>query len=181
MGYFNPMPDKNIYTDVILKFVMDIVVVIVFAFFIIFFFCDKATVVGNSMSPEFTNGEVVLINKMAYTIGSPKRFDIVVFENNNSTGIKRIIGLPGEKIKIVDSKIYINGELLQDTYFEDSYESGYADEEIEIGPDEYFVMGDNRNVSEDSRFSYVGNVKYSEIIGKVWFIASPFNRLGLTD
>lgn len=181
MGYFNPIPDKNLQVDVILKFVIDIIVVVTLAFFVIFFFCDKSTVIGSSMSTELSNGEVVLINKMAYRLGDPERFDVIVYKTENGTGIKRIIGLPGEKIKIEDSKIYINGELLEDEYFKDNYESGYAEKEIEIGPDEYFVMGDNRNVSEDSRFSYVGNIEYDDILGKAWFIASPFNRLGFID
>lgn len=181
MGYFNPIPDKNIYTDIILKFVIDIIVVVTIAFFVIYYFGDKSTVIGSSMSSSLANGEVVLINKMAYNLDKPERFDIIVFKTENGTGIKRIIGLPGEKLKIEDSKIYINGELLKDKYFDENYESGYVSEEIEIGPDEYFVMGDNRNVSEDSRFSYVGNIKYEDIIGKVWFIVSPFNQIGFVD
>lgn len=181
MGYFNPIPEKNFLIDVILKTIIDIVVVVSIAFFFIIFFCDKSVVIGSSMSSELGNGETVLINKMSYLLGEPERFDVIVYENGNGPNIKRIIGLPGERIKIVDSKIYINGEILEDIYFSDTFESGYVTDEIEIAPDEYFVLGDNRNVSEDSRFSYVGNVKSDEIIGKAWLIAAPFERIGFID
>lgn len=181
MGYFNPLPEKKTAIDFVLKTICDVIVVIALACFFIYFFCEKADVVGNSMSDEIVNGEVVLIDKMKYELREPKRFDVIVYKIDDNINIKRIIGLPGEKIKIVDSTIYIDGKAIEDKYFEGNYESGYVDTEIEIGPDEYFVMGDNRNVSEDSRFTYVGNIKYEDIIGCAWFVASPFNKLGFID
>ncbi len=181
MGYFNPIPNKNLFVDTILKTIIDILVVVLLAIFVIYFYCDKATIVGNSMSKELSNGEVVLINKLSYRVGTPDRFDVIAYKNDSGISVKRIIGLPGEKIQIIDSKIYVDGEVIEDIFFEGTFESGYVNNEMEIGPDEYFVMGDNRNVSEDSRFSYVGNVKYADILGKAWFIVAPFNRMGFVE
>lgn len=186
MGYFNPIPDKNIFLDVILKWIIDIVAVIAIAVFFVIYMCDTADMVGNSMSPVLGNGESVLINKLSYNLGTPERFDVIVFtDDEGKETIKRIIGLPGESIKIVDSKIYIKNDegekILEDKYFSDKYESGYVTEYMEIPMGEYFVMGDSRNLSEDSRFAYVGNIKEDDIIGEVWLIYSPFNRVGFVD
>ncbi|MBQ2745666.1 MAG: signal peptidase I [Lachnospiraceae bacterium] len=186
MSYFNPIPDKNFVLDVVLKWIIDIVAVIMFTVFIIIYLCDTADMTGNSMSPTLNNAENVLINKFSYELGEPERFDVIVFKNDDGgESIKRIIGLPGEEIKIEDSKIYIRNEegekVLEDIYFEGKYEPGYVDEYMEIPMGEYFVMGDSRNVSEDSRFEYVGNIRKEDIVGKVWMIYSPFNRIGLVD
>ena len=181
MGYFNPIPERNIFTDIILKWITDIIVVILIAVLFIIYYCDKAQVVGNSMAPELSNEETILIDKLSYTLGQPERFDVIAYNSETGIIIKRIIGLPGEKIKIVDSKIYINGKELKDIYFEGKYESGNLSTEIEIGTDEYFVMGDSRNVSEDSRFSYVGNINIKDILGIAWFVAAPFDKMGFIE
>ena len=91
--------------------------------------------------------------------------------------VKRVIGLPGEEIQIVDSKIYINGEEIEDRYCDGNFESGSASSTIKINDNEYFVMGDNRHLSQDSRFEYVGNIKRSDILGKAWLIISPFSKI----
>lgn len=121
-------------------------------------------------------------DKMSYELRDIKRFDVVVYRSDLSEDeyiIKRVIGLPGEEIQIIDSRIYINGEEIEDKYHKGSFESGAASQTIKIGEDEYFVMGDNRNLSQDSRFEYVGNVKREDIIGRAWIIISPFNKIGL--
>lgn len=186
MGYFNPMPDRNVFLDEILKWIVDIVAVIILAVFFVVYMCDTADMVGNSMSPALNNADTVLIDRISYSIGSPERFDVIVFkdEDGNET-IKRIIGLPGEQIKIENSKIYIKNsdgeQVLEDEYFKEKFEPGYVDEYVEIPMGEYFVMGDSRNVSEDSRFEYVGNIKEENILGKAWLISSPFSRIGFVD
>ncbi len=185
MSYFNPIPDKNIVLDDILKWIVDIVAVAMVTVFLIIYLCDTANMTGNSMAPTLNNAESVLINKFSYEIGDPERFDIIVFKNDDGETIKRIIGMPGEEIKIEDSKIYIRtseGEqVLEDVYFEGKYEPGYVSDYVKIPEGEYFVMGDSRNVSEDSRFEYVGNIKKEDIVGEAWMIYSPFNRIGLID
>ena len=108
--------------------------------------------------------------------------------------VKRIVGLPGETVQIIDGLVYINGEPLEDDVIygfgltdedgneiepEKIYNAGLASEPVTLGYDEYFVLGDNRNNSEDSRFANVGNVKYSSIIGRIWAVSAPFGRMGL--
>lgn len=186
MGYFNPIPDRKIIFDDILKWIIDIIAVMVLAVFFVIYMCDTAKMVGNSMAPSLNNGESVLINKISYALSEPKRYDIIVYkEDEDKLTIKRIIGLPGEQIKIEDSKIYIknsDGEkVLDDKYCKEKFEAGYVTEYIKIPMGEYFVLGDSRNVSEDSRFLYVGNISEDNILGKVWMIYSPFNRIGLVD
>ena len=186
MGYFNPRPDRNIFLDEILKWIIDIIAVIMMAVFFVIYMCDSADMIGNSMAPSLNNADKVLIDKISYSINSPERFDVIVYKDDEGKEtIKRIIGLPGEYIKIKNSVIYIKDEqgerVLEDIYFEEKYESGYADEYIEIPVGEYFVMGDSRNVSEDSRFEYVGNIKEENIVGRAWLISEPFNRIGLID
>lgn len=183
MGYFNPKPEKNILTDIILKWVADVVTVIALAVFLILFLGEKTDVVGNSMADQMKNGQTILIDKISYELRDIKRFDVIVYESGIAGDeeyiIKRVIGLPGEEVQIVDSRLYINGEEMKDDYHKGNFESGYANQTIQLEDDEYFVMGDNRNLSQDSRFEYVGNVKKKNIVGRAWLIVSPFNKIGI--
>ena len=127
---------------------------------------------GPSMEPELHDGEQYIVNKMIYMIGEPERYDVVVFRQVEDQGeyysVKRVIGLPGETVLIQNGQIYINGNPLSDNPI-DTYINtvGVADEGLTLGEDEYFVMGDNANNSEDSRYPSVGNLKKNEMIGRV--------------
>lgn len=185
MRFYNAMPDKNIFIDKIFKWIVDIVVVVVLAIFFMTYFCSQTKVVGNSMSDTLVNGDSVMINTLSYKMDSPGRFDVVVIEKKEKNGntaeyIKRIIGLPGETVQIVNGRIYVNDKLLD--YNEDKdniVNAGLAAEKIKLDYNEYFVMGDNWNNSEDSRSSTISNVKLDEIKGKIWFISWPFVRINI--
>lgn len=139
------------------------------------FIAQKEIVDGNSMYPNYENGEKIWVNKLAYRIHDPERFDVVVFALSgyqNTYLIKRIIGLPGETISIdTDGVIFINGIPLTEGEYAAGLDvildTGLADKEIILAENEYFVLGDNRNDSIDSRFELVGNVKRNSIIGRV--------------
>ncbi|MCI8719067.1 MAG: signal peptidase I [Lachnospiraceae bacterium] len=181
MSYFNPKPMRNILTDTILKWIVDVTVIVAAAVFLIIFLGDKIKVVGNSMSDKIKSGQEILIDKISYELRDIKRYDVIVYKSELSGQeeyvVKRVIGLPGEEIQIVDSKIYINGEEIEDRYCDGNFESGSASSTIKINDNEYFVMGDNRHLSQDSRFEYVGNIKRSDILGKAWLIISPFSKI----
>lgn len=136
---------------------------------------------GSSMEHTLHDGDYLLIDKLSYNIGEPKRFDIVIFPYNEEIYfIKRIIGMPGETIQIKDGKIYINGKELEESYgAEKMVDGGLASEKITIGPGEYFVLGDNRNHSTDSRLDSVGTVTEDEIVGKASFRIYPFDDIGM--
>lgn len=144
------------------------------AFVIVFSVGMKVGVIGVSMEPELYNGQEVLINRLLYKMASPKRGDVVAFLPNGNKNshyyIKRVVGLPGEKIQIIEGYVYINGELLEeDESYDKIADAGIAQVEIQLGSDEFFVLGDNRNNSEDSRSGNIGAVKKETIAGKVWF------------
>ncbi len=144
------------------------------AFVLVFSVGMKVSVIGVSMSPALHNGEEVLINRFFYKLISPKRGDVIAFlPNGNSNShyyLKRVIGLPGEKIQIIGGYVYINGELLEeDETYDKIADPGIAETEILLGSDEYFVLGDNRNFSEDSRSGNIGLVSRDTITGKAWF------------
>lgn len=181
---------KKIKFKTVLKELFNTAIYILAIFAITFLFIkfvgQRTVVDGRSMENTLQDGDSLWVDKISYKFSDPKRFDIVVFppDSNNPTEyyIKRIIGLPGETVYIdEDGKIYINDEFLIESYGKeviDSEHRGRASEPVTLGEDEYFVMGDNRNNSIDSRFSSVGNVKLSQIYGKAVFRLYPFSTFG---
>lgn len=159
-----------------------ILTVVIVAFLIVRFVAQRTEVIGNSMQSTLNDGDNLILNKISYKFNDPARFDIVVFpfrDNSGKNYIKRIIALPGESIRIDNmGVIYVNGEVLEEDYGIATINNpGRAIEEITLSSDEYFVLGDNRNASEDSRFG-VGTVKRDEIIGKVNVRIWPLKTLG---
>lgn len=160
-----------------------ILFVLLITFLILTFVGQRTRVNGSSMEPTLSNENQLIVDKLSYRFSNPKRFDIIVFPylyEENTYYIKRIIGLPGETV-LVDGEgsIYINGEILDETYgLEVILDAGRASVPITLGADEYFVMGDNRNDSRDSRYDDVGNIQRSQIIGKAWIRIWPFNEFG---
>ncbi len=149
---------------------------LILAFLITTFVAHNTSVEGNSMNPTLSNGDQVIVEKVSYYFHEPERFDVVVFPFNDDTNfIKRVIGLPGEVVQIVDGEILINGvPLLENFGLEEMEDPGIAKEEVVLGEDEYFILGDNRNSSMDSRKEEVGPIKRSQIEGKAWFRFYPF-------
>ena len=137
----------------------------------------------NSMSPTLMAGDRVYVNRAAYAIGGVGRGDLIAYRGNGGADscihVKRVIGLPGETLQIRDGLILIDGKTyIENREFPNITKPGIAEEGIHLGSNEYFVLGDNRNNSEDSRFPDVGNISKNQIYGKVWFIGQPFSRTG---
>lgn len=150
------------------------------------FVAQRTVVNGDSMNPTLTNMDNLIVDKVSYKIGDPERFDVVVFPyeyKKDTYYIKRIIGLPGETVRIDTSgNIYINEQLLLEDYgAEVMLEPGNALNGITLGEEEYFVLGDNRNHSSDSRTSAVGVVPREKIIGKAWLRIYPFDSIGFVE
>ena len=153
---------------------------------VITFVGQRTEVDGASMENTLHNGDNLIVDKLSYRFHDPERFDIIVFPfkyQDNTYYIKRIIGLPGETVQIMENgSIYINGERLDESYGMEVIKPetiGRAAEPIVLGDDEYFVMGDNRNNSSDSRTEIVGNIKRGDIIGKAWLRIWPVADFGL--
>lgn len=147
------------------------------------FVIQRTIVDGSSMENTLHNGEQLYVEKLSYRFNALDRFDIIVFypygRENKEYYVKRIIGLPGETVQIIGSDIYINGEKLEEHYGKEPIEDpGRAVEPIKLADDEYFVMGDNRNGSKDSRFADVGNVKKENIGGRAIFRIKPLSKFG---
>ncbi len=160
--------------------VLYIAVVAFVCFLIITFVGQRTTVSGQSMEPLLHDGDNLILDKLTYHFRDPERFDVVVFDQTESDHyIKRIIGLPGETVRIIDGYVYINGERLEDDVYgkEVMLQPMRAADPITLGEDEYFVLGDNRNYSRDSRDPGVGNVKRSQILGRAWLRFWPLNQI----
>ena len=144
----------------------------------------RTSVIGFSMEPELYNGQEILINHFIYKLVSPKRGDVIVFLPNGNQNthyyVKRVVGLPGETVQIKEERLYVDGVLVEeDGAFDKIADAGIAENEITLGSDEYFVLGDNRNNSEDSRSGNIGPVKRDNITGKAWFhMASSGKGMG---
>ena len=160
-----------------------LLVVLCITYLVIHFVGQRTQVSGSSMEPKLSNNDNLIVDKITYRFKDPERYDIIVFPfeyEDNTYYIKRIIGLPGETVYIdKEGNIYIDGEVLEEAYGREVIrEPGRAYEPITLGEDEYFVMGDNRNNSTDSRDPSVGNIKKDRIIGRAWLRIWPFNRFG---
>lgn len=175
----------------LLKDVMELLVgsaVAVFLAFVIIFSAGMRTsVIGDSMEPALYNGQEILMNRIVYRISTPKRGDVVIFLPNGNQNshyyVKRVVGLPGETVQIREGNVYIDGLMLaEDDRFDKIVDPGIAQNELLLASDEFFVLGDNRNSSEDSRSGNIGAVKKDTIIGKAWFhLAIDEETMGLIE
>ena len=168
----------------IIGLVIYCIIVVVIMFFVIKFVGQRTIVIGDSMNPTLHENENLITDKITYRFKEPKRFDIIVFPyqyEENTYYIKRIIGLPGETVQVVDGYVYINGSRLEsDIYGNELMDDPMAaSRPITLGEDEYFVLGDNRNHSQDSRDPSVGEVKKDTIMGKAWVRIYPFDKMGV--
>ena len=168
-----------------MHWVFQIVVTLVFAAVVAIRRFQTVTMQESSMEPTISVGDRFFINKAVYKFSSPQRGDMIVFRTSASDDaalhIRRVIGLPGEKIQISGGRILINGEVYKEGRdFPMMTNPGLAATTITLESGQYFVLGDNRNNSEDSRYADIGTVSRRYILGKIWFTCSPFEKLGFT-
>ena len=159
---------KNSFIKEWLPYILIIIVVILIKQFIV----TPIRVNGDSMNPTLYDGDIMILNRIGYKLNGLKRFDIVVVKKEKEYLIKRVVGFPGEEIEYKNNKLYVNGKLIKDKYGKKSTK----DFKTKIPKGKYFVMGDNRDNSLDSR--YLGAFKKKEILGKTNFTLFPFNRFG---
>ena len=167
----------------IVKWVFEIIVTLVFAVLVAISAFQTVTLQESAMEPTYSVGQKFFVNRALYKIKSPKRGDVIVFKTSASDDaalhIRRVIGLPGETVQIKEGQIYINGNVYEENgAYQEIADGGLADSAITLERGEDFVLGDNRNNSEDSRFSDIGNISKKYIVGKIWFTVSPKSKIG---
>ena len=166
----------------ILSWTVEILITLVIAFTFVYFIGLRTSVVGQSMSETLESGDEILVNRFIYKVSDPKPNDIIVFlPNGNEKShyyVKRVIGLPGETVEIVDGKVYINGSdtPLEEPYLPEPMEGSYGSYTVPEGS--YFMLGDNRNNSRDARYWENKFVKKEKIIAKVLFCYYPLSQFG---
>lgn len=177
-------PDEvNIVKD-LLSLIIYIGAVVLLCYIIITYVGCRSRVDGDSMNNTLQNNDNLWVDKLSYTFGKPDRFDIVIFNyDEDTTYVKRIIGLPGETVRIdQNGNIFINEMLLEENFGKEKIRPeklGRANQPVVLGEDEYFVLGDNRNNSSDSRWPDVGNVNKEDIVGKVVIRITPISKIGI--
>lgn len=183
---------KEKIVGIVKELLLYVMIIVTCTFLIPNYVIAKTIVDGDSMETTLQNKDNVLVERVSYYLEDPERFDVIVFyhffdlENQNKKDsdayeyyVKRVIGLPGETVQIIGETIYINGEPLEEQYGKDPItDPGRASEPITLGEDEYFVLGDNREVSKDSRDGSVGNIKEDWIVGRVCVRVYPFSKIG---
>ena len=151
---------------------------------IVLVFCMgmKTNVIGSSMEPCLYNGQEIFLNRVIYRLSSPKIGDVVVFRPNGNEKahyyVKRVLAIPGDTVQVKGGILYVNGETQEDYFNDKIAEPGIAENLIELGEDEYFLLGDNRNNSKDSRNVELGIVKREQMEGKVFVRIYPFAKIG---
>ena len=179
---FRERKRKNRVIRLLYQWVLTIVLAIGLAAVILIFVGERTRVSGYSMEPHLHDGDQVILDKLTYRFRDPKRYEVVVFPGpggKNRFFVKRIIGLPGETVKITHGSVYVNGKKVKDYSKDHLTESGDMTKPVRLKEDEYFVLGDNRNNSEDSRYKNVGPVKRSELKGRIVFRIYPWEDAGL--
>ncbi len=169
-----PSTWKEIFSYIFLMFMVSFLALV-----IVLMFGMRTSVIGVSMEPTLYNSQEIFINKVSYLLFSPGRGDVIVFQPNGNENahyyVKRVIGLPGETVQIRGGQVYIDGEKLEDYNFDKIENEGLAETPYLLGEDEYFVLGDNRNNSEDSRSGNIGAVHRDYIVGRAWFCLAEEN------
>ena len=160
-----------------------IVLIIALTWIVVTFVGQRTEVSGSSMETTLSDKDQLIVDKMTYRFRDPTRYNIVVFPyqyQDNTYYIKRIIGLPGETVQILSGMVYIDGMRLDEHYGNEIMENpGIAEEPLTLGEDEYFVLGDNRNNSSDSRASDVGLIHRKDLIGRAWIRVWPLSQIGV--
>lgn len=176
---------KNILKEILSTSVYLLVVLLV-TYLIVNYVGQRTQVVGSSMESTLSDGDNLIVDKITYRFQDPERYDIIVFPfkyEKSTYYIKRIIGLPGESVRIDNNGvIYVNGEIMNENYGREVIlDPGVAKNEITLGEDEYFVIGDNRNNSTDSRDPMVGNIHRDDILGRAWLRIWPLSKFELLE
>lgn len=164
----------------VLIWALEIAAAILLAYFFVHFCIQRIGIVGDSMDPTLKAGDSVMVNKVVYRLTDPKRFDIIVFkqkgEEHNYYTVRRVVGLPGETIQIKEGHIYIDDVLLEEHInVDETINPGLIKNPYLLEDNEYFVLGDNRNDSVDSRFASIGTIVADEIVGKAWVRLNSFS------
>lgn len=174
--------EKSIIKE-LFGWIVYILIIIGLTYLIITFVGQRTRVSGSSMETTLSDGDNLIVDKISYRFREPKRFEIIVFPyqyEEHTYYIKRIIGMPGETIQVKDGKVYINGQELDEHYGNEAMIApGIAEAPITLGRDEYFVLGDNRNHSADSRDESVGVLHRKDLLGRAWIRIWPFNKFGV--
>ncbi len=178
-----PLKEERSMVQEAISFIIYIGIVFLLTYLVIHYVGQRTQVSGTSMEYTLSDGDNLIVDKITYRFHKPERFDIVVFpfkHKEDTYYIKRIIGMPGETVQIdQNGVIYIDGEELEESYGREIIQDpGEAADPIELGADEYFVLGDNRNASSDSRDPSVGKVLGKDFVGRAWLRIFPFDKIG---